>query len=331
MKIGVIGAGSWGLALAQSLCDNNHEVIAYAPERARVASINAHHVAPDIFPDHVLPETLVATDCLAQAVQGQDVLLFAVPTGALDSVLEQVGPYLTDEMILINAAKGFDRKNLLSPMEAMRAVLGARALPPVAVLGPSHAEEVIERRLTCICAVCEDVALAETVQRLFSGDYLRLYTCTDPVGAEVGAAVKNVIAIAAGMLDGLGIGGDNAKAALVSRGICEILRYGTVKGAQKDTFFGLTGVGDLIVTCFSHHSRNYRAGLAIGRAGGVAEFMENNRETVEGIFSCRVIAEEARRLGVDMPLVDAVYAVLFEGVAPEAAVRAVMLRPLKSE
>lgn len=331
MKIGVIGAGAWGLALAQALCDNGHDVIAYARESERVAAINARHIAPDIFGEHVLPTTLTASDCLQAAIEGRDALLLAVPTEALDCVLEQIKPYLTDGMLLINAAKGFDRRNLLSPMEAMEQILGKRPLPPVAVLGPSHAEEVIARRLTCICAVCEDESVAAQVQHLFSGEYLRLYTCTDTVGAQVGAAVKNVIALAAGMLDGLQLGGDNAKAALVSRGICEILRYGLHCGARRDTFFGLTGVGDLIVTCFSQHSRNYRAGLAIGRADSASAFLASNRETVEGIFSAKVIAEAARAAGIDMPLVEAVYDVLWGGVAPSVAVRTVMMRPLKSE
>ncbi len=319
------------MALAQALCDNGHDLIVYDTNAERVQELMRSHTAQAIFGEHRLPDSLVATTDFVSAVTGREAILLAVPTSALAIVLEQVKPYLHDDVLLINAAKGFDRKALRSPMEAMRAVLGERSLPYVSVLGPSHAEEVILRKLTCICAVCEKVEPAKRVQALFSNHYLRFYTCLDPIGAEAGAAVKNVIAIAAGLLDGLNIGGDNAKAALVSRGICEILRYGERLGAKKDTFFGLTGVGDLVVTCFSIHSRNYRAGLQIGRDDSVESFFQNNHETVEGVFSCRVIAQRAKEMGIDMPLVQAVYDVLFCGVTPSVAVRTVMMRPLKEE
>ncbi|MBO7293768.1 MAG: NAD(P)H-dependent glycerol-3-phosphate dehydrogenase, partial [Clostridia bacterium] len=199
----------------------------------------------------------------------------------------------------------------------------------VSLVGPSHAEEVVLRMLTSLAAVSDDVALAAEVQAAFSNDYLRDYVTDDVVGAEYGVAIKNVIALASGMLEGRGFG-DNAKAALITRGLAETVRYGALKGGRRETFFGLTGVGDLIVTCFSPHSRNYQAGLLVGRADS-AEALAGHTMTVEGIDSCREVAEDARRAGVEMPIVHAVFSVLFEGVAPSEAIRTLMRRPLREE
>ncbi|MBQ8911902.1 MAG: NAD(P)-dependent glycerol-3-phosphate dehydrogenase [Clostridia bacterium] len=331
MKTAVIGSGTWGLALSQVLCDNFHEVTVYSLDEGLARELNTEHRATPVFGDHLFPQRLYATTDLEEAVKGKEALVLSVPTSALDSVLSNIAPYLEEDTILINTAKGFDREALLLPYAAINKAFPNRAHSPVSLVGPSHAEEVVVRKLTGICAASDDKEAAKLVQALFSNTYLRVYTCPDPIGAEVGSAVKNVIAIAAGMSDGLGIGGDNTKAALVTRGICEIVRYGVYKGAEKETFFGLTGVGDLIVTCFSIHSRNYRAGLQIGKADSAEEFLKNNKETVEGIFSCKVIAEEAKRMGIEMPLVEAVYDVLFGGQAPSLAVHSVMLRPLKEE
>ncbi len=331
MKITVIGAGTWGLSLAQVLCDNRHEVTVYANRPAVAQDLRENHRASAVFADHVFPRELLVSEDFEKSVEGAHAVVLSVPTEALESVLTQLAPLLDENMILINTAKGFGRTHRRLPIETIAQYLPDYKRAPVALVGPSHAEEVVERLLTCICAVCEDTETAKEVQHLFSNDYLRVYAANDPLGAEVGAAVKNVIAIASGMCDGLGIGRDNAKAALVSRGLCEILRYGAVKGAKKDTFFGLTGLGDLIVTCFSVHSRNYCAGLEIGRANSAKEFLEQNQKTVEGIFSCRVIAEDAKELGVEMPLVQAVYDVLFCGVAPSDAVKQMMRRELKEE
>ncbi len=331
MKITVIGAGTWGLSLAQVLCDNGHEVTVYANRPAVAQDLRENHRASAVFATHTFPETLQVSEDLVKALEGARAVVLSVPTEALESVLTQISSCLTDDMILINTAKGFGRTHRRLPIETITQYLPDYHRAPVALVGPSHAEEVVERMLTCICAVCADAATAKEVQYLFSNDYLRVYAANDPLGSEVGAAVKNVIAIAAGMCDGLGIGRDNAKAALVSRGLCEILRYGMKKGAGKDTFFGLTGLGDLIVTCFSVHSRNYCAGLEIGKADSAKKFLEENQKTVEGIFSCRVIAEDAKELGVEMPLVQAVYDVLFCDAAPSEAVKQMMRRELKEE
>lgn len=331
MKITVIGGGTWGLALAQVLSDNHHDVTVYARNKETINSLNVNKTAPSVFGEHVFPDELFATDDLKKAVTGSDGIVLSVPTSSLDSILAEIEPYIDENTVIINTAKGFNRKGLTLPYKSIKLAYPERALEPVSLVGPSHAEEVVKRKLTCICSVSENKELAEKVQSWFSNSYLRVYTCSDPIGAEVGAAIKNVIALAAGMADGLGIGGDNAKAALATRGVCEILRFGLYKGARKETFFGLTGVGDLIVTCFSVHSRNYRAGLAMGKANSVGDFFETNKQTVEGVFSCKVVAEEAKRAGIEMPLVEAVYEVLFCGETPLSAVQNVMLRPLKEE
>jgi glycerol-3-phosphate dehydrogenase (NAD(P)+) len=331
MKITVIGAGTWGLSLAQVLCDNGQDVTVYANQPEVAKDLRENRRASKVFANHTFPETLAVSEDFDCAIKDAKAIVLSVPTEALESVLTQLRPHLTDDMILINTAKGFGRTHRRLPCETIAEYLPDYKGAPVALVGPSHAEEVVERMLTCICAVSADVQTAKTVQHLFSNDYLRVYAGNDPLGSEVGAAVKNVIAIAAGMCDGLGIGRDNAKAALVSRGLCEILRYGTKKGGKKDTFFGLTGLGDLIVTCFSVHSRNYCAGLQIGKADSAKQFLEENTKTVEGVFSCRVIAEDAKAIGVEMPLVQAVYDVLFSNQAPSEAVKQMMRRELKEE
>lgn len=331
MKIALIGGGTWGLALAQVLADNRHEVILYARKEETVKCLNETHKAPAVFKEHIFPDNLKATANLESAVKNADGIVLAVPTSSIYDVLVSIKPFLNNDTIVINTAKGFERSELSLPSAAISKIYGNSSHPPVSLIGPSHAEEVVQRKLTCICSVCTDKEIAETVQSWFSNSYLRVYTCTDPIGSEVGAAIKNVIALASGMADGLGIGGDNAKAALVTRGIQEILRFGEYKGGKKNTFFGLTGVGDLIVTCFSIHSRNYRAGLAIGMADDVGDFLNKNTATVEGIFSCMVVAEEAKQAGIEMPLVEAVYNVLFKNEKPSRTVRNVMLRPLKEE
>lgn len=330
-KITFLGAGSWGTALAQSLADKGFAPVMWDINTQTVAEINASHTNRAYFADLPLAETITATEDLSSAVTGADFVVLAVPSGAIRSVLTDALPYLGKETTIVNVAKGFDPQTHDRMSKTIYAVLTpARKNAVVNLIGPSHAEEVVQRMLTSVCAVSADTDAAARVQTLFSGDYLRLYLTTDEIGAEYGAAMKNVIALAAGMLDGRGYG-DNAKAALVTRGLNEMIHYGTAKGGKKDTFFGLTGVGDLIVTCFSPHSRNYQAGKAIGMADGAAAFLSANTKTVEGIAACKVVAEDARQNGVEMPIIEAVYSVLYEGVMPSVAIRTLMERPLKAE
>ena len=333
MKIAVYGSGSWGTALGQTLTDNGHQVTLYGVDREEIRDIRENHRNSRYFDDHILPENLLATEDIREATENAEALVLAVPSHFLRDALEKGRPYIGENTLVINAAKGFDWEKNCRLTDTVRDVLAGVIRRPVAsVIGPSHAEEVIRRMVTSICAVSTDEETARTVQRLFSGDYLRLYVNLDEVGAEYGAAVKNVIAIASGILVGRGYG-DNAKAALVTRGLLEMIRYGCSKGGNAATYTGLTGLGDLVVTCFSVHSRNYRAGLEIGKRDDAASFLRENRMTVEGINSCKVIYEDLKKAGTDMelPIVEALYRVLYEGKRPSDEIAALMMRPLKAE
>lgn len=330
MRIGVLGSGSWGTALSQVLCDNCHEVLLYGRNGNEVKDINENAKNSAYFGDLLLAEGIRATTELSTLAPFCDAYLLAVPSGAIASVLSLLTPYIKPHTVIINAAKGFDLDSGRRLSEFIRDTLaGVSYRGVVTLVGPSHAEEVIRRMLTSLDAVSLDASLAEEVQKLFSNSYMRVYVTTDEKGAEYGAAVKNVIALASGMLEGQGYG-DNAKAALITRGLAEIVRYGVGKGALQNTFFGLTGVGDLIVTCFSKHSRNYRAGLSIGKADS-AEALRDNKETVEGIQSARAVYHDSLKMGIEMPIVAGVYRVLFEGEKPSDEIERLMNRPLRAE
>lgn len=330
MKIGVIGSGSWGTALAQVLADNGHDVLLYGVNESEINDINQNHKNSCYFGDAEIAEVLHATLDVRDLADYTDAFLLAVPTKFFADAIEKIKPFLAQKTLIINVAKGFswDTDERLS-VYIRKKLEGCRYGGVVSLVGPSHAEEVILRKLTALCAVSCDQAAAETVQTLFSNRYIRVYTLNDEAGAEYGVAMKNVIAIASGILEGLGYG-DNAKAALITRGLREMVSYGVSKGGCAETFIGLTGIGDLIVTCFSPHSRNYRAGLAIGRQNS-ADALSESRETVEGVHSCLTIYRDAKALALEMPIVSAIYAVLYEKKEPSEALSAIMNRPLKKE
>lgn len=330
MKISVLGSGSWGCALAQILIRNGHEVVMWGIDETEVNDINQNHMNSRYFKDVQLDERLCATMDMSE-VRGSEALLLAVPSIAIEDVIQKAEKYCDDPFYVINVAKGFHPvthqrmsvviKNAVSP-EKLKDV--------VSLIGPSHAEEAVIGLMTCVNAVCENEESAKVIQEVFSNDYFRVYRNTDVVGAEIGVALKNVMAIASGVLTGLGQG-DNARAALMTRGLAEIARYGIAMGAKAETFLGLDGVGDLIVTCTSHHSRNFTAGLAIGQADSAVEFLQNNKKTVEGIRCAKVVYEEAKRQGISMPITDEVYRVLYEGKKPSEALYQLMNRELKAE
>lgn len=331
MKIAVLGTGTWGSGIAQLLTDNKNSVTMYGVDAAEVADIENNHRNSRYFKNHILPESIHATCDPSRALDGAKAVVITVPTKFIDDALMTCRPYIHPEMLIINASKGFDNKYDRRMSDTIRAILGDRLGQPIAsVIGPSHAEEVIERKLTSVCAVSLDHDVAVSVQKLFSNSYMRLYTLTDEVGAEYGVAMKNVIAIASGILVGRGYG-DNAKAALVTRGLLEMIRYGTAKGGEEKTFIGLTGMGDLVVTCFSELSRNYRAGLMIGRDNSTERFFRENSETVEGVYSCKVIYEDAVKYDFELPIVSGLYDVLYRGKKPSDAICEIMDRPLKPE
>jgi len=329
MKITVLGTGSWGTALAQVLADNGQEVLMWGISEEEVNDLNQNHHNSKYF-EAPVNENVKATMDLTDA-KDSDVLLAAVPTMALENVLTKVAGIVEKPVIVINVAKGFHPVSHKRLSEVIREIMPEEKLKAVvSLIGPSHAEEVIIRLMTAINAVSDDEEAARTVQELFSNEYFRVYRNDDVIGAEVGVALKNVIAIASGILEGIGQG-DNARAALMTRGLAEMTRFGTAMGGREETYLGLDGVGDLIVTCTSRHSRNFMAGYQIGCDGGAAKFFAENKKTVEGVFACKVVYEEAKKRGIEMPITEQIYAVLYEGKDPKEAARSLMARKLKPE
>lgn len=330
MKATVFGTGSWGTALAQVLADNDNEVVMYGIDDFEISDIN-NQKNTRYFGDLTLADGITATKDMELALEGAELLLVAIPTKFVASVLETAKKYVTEDLLVVNASKGFDPNTNNRMSDTLRRVIGDKIKSPiVSVIGPSHAEEVISRHLTSICAVSTDENAAKKVQEIFSNNYLRLYVNTDEIGAEYGSATKNIIALASGMLAGQGFG-DNAKAALVTRGLAEMTRYAVSKGGKPETLIGLTGVGDLVVTCFSEHSRNYQAGYFIGSRNGVEEFFRENTKTVEGIYSCKVVYEDLKNYDIEMPITTELYKILFENKSPREALTDIMSRPLKNE
>jgi glycerol-3-phosphate dehydrogenase (NAD(P)+) len=333
-KIAIIGCGSWGTALAQVLADNGVFVTMVGKDQTVIADIN-HHCAPTkYFPDHVaLPKTIAATDQLSAVLQDPaiEMVLLSVPSQAVREVLTSMVPFLNRKIILVNTAKGFDPLTNERLSETIRKVIPKKFIGGVAsLIGPSHAEEVILRQLTLVAAVSKNLPIAEKISQLFSNDYFRVYVQQDEVGSEIGAAMKNVIAIASGVVTGLKLG-DNARAALVTRGLTELMRLGKVLGGKLKTHTGLTGLGDLIVTCYSHHSRNYQAGVQIGKDDSAENFLATNEQTVEGVMFAKIAHQLAKIYRLKLPIIEAVYAVLYEKKRPSDLVKILMNRPLKVE
>ena len=303
MKAAVVGSGAWGTALAVRLCKNGHDVTMWTYEKDKIPEMLETHHNPRL-PAAVLPEALKISgdyDC----VRGCKLVVMATPSFPLRAVSRGVAPYIDGDAVVVG-------KNV------------------VALTGPSHAEEVCINLPTGLLAASTDQALAEFVQDAFMADTLRVYTSPDPVGAELGAALKNVIALCAGITDGLGFG-DNAKAMLMTRGLTETARLGVALGAKKETFAGLAGVGDLIVTCTSMHSRNRRAGILIGQGKDPQAAMKEVGAVVEGYYAAKSAYELGKAKGIDMPITDAAYKVLYEGADVREAVQALLSRQRKSE
>jgi glycerol-3-phosphate dehydrogenase (NAD(P)+) len=330
LKIVILGSGSWGSALAQVLCDNHNEVTIWGIEEAEVFDLNQYHQNRRYFPEAFLPDTIKATTDLSVA-KDADIVLLAVPSIALAEVCSRLNQVLEHPVLIINVAKGFHPVTHQRLSEVIANCIDPKLCAAiVSLLGPSHAEEVIQRLQTVICAVSEDLEAAKQVQYLFSNQYFRVYRNDDVIGSEICCALKNIIAIASGILSGIGLG-DNARAALITRGLAEIKRYGLPLGAREETFTGLTGIGDLVVTCMSPHSRNYEAGYLIGSHNSSRYFWQNNTKTVEGVHACKIVYEEALSKGIVMPITEQVYHVLYKDFLPMEAVVRLMTRDLKTE
>lgn len=330
MKTVVIGSGSWGTALAQVLADNQQPVQLVGVMQNEVDDINLNHRNSKFFPGVELNKDLQATTDYS-VLQDADIVLLAVPTQAIESVAAKAASFLEKKAIFINVAKGFNPKTDERMSEVIRRVVPAEKLKSVvSLIGPSHAEEVVIRQLTSIDAVSQSLEDATVVQELFSNHYLRIYTGDDEIGSELGVAIKNVMAIASGIIAGLGYQ-DNTRAALITRGLQEMIRFGTHFGGRYETFIGLTGVGDLIVTCSSENSRNFQAGKQIGQENDVKHFFETNTKTTEGIRTAKVVHDIAFKEHIEMPICEEVYQILFNGKEPKDCANDLMLRDLKKE
>ncbi|MGX7243579.1 NAD(P)H-dependent glycerol-3-phosphate dehydrogenase [Enterococcus quebecensis] len=330
-KVAVLGPGSWGTALAQVLAENGHEVRIWGHNEAQIDEINTYHTNQHYLPDLVIPESIQGKISLEECIVDADAILFVVPTKAIRMVAKEVTAKCTNKPLIIHASKGLEQGSHKRISEVLMEEIPADIRRGVAVLsGPSHAEEVAVHDITTITAASENLADAMYVQSLFMNDYFRIYTNDDVIGVETGAALKNIIALGAGAIHGLGFG-DDAKAAIMTRGLAEISRLGVAMGANPLTFIGLSGVGDLIVTCTSVHSRNWRAGNLLGKGHSLDEVLENMGMIVEGVSTTKAAYELSQQLNVDMPITEAIYKVLYEGKDVKQAAKEIMLRDGKTE
>ena len=330
-KIAVLGPGSWGTALAQVLDDNGHEVRIWGHNSEQVDEFNNKHTNSRYFKDITFSDSIKAYTNLYEAIEDVDGILFVVPTKATRSVAKQVAEVLDHKVQIMHASKGLEQGSHKRISKILEEEISENLRSSITVVsGPSHAEEVSVRDLTLITGASENASDAKYSQELFSNDYFRLYTNTDVVGVETAGALKNIIAVGAGALAGLGYG-DNAKAAIITRGLAEITRLGVSLGANPLTYIGLSGVGDLIVTGTSNHSRNWRAGYALGQGEKLSDIEANMGMIIEGVATTKAAYELSQDLGIDMPITETIYKVLYESQDPKEMIKDVMRREFKAE
>ncbi|MFF2752675.1 NAD(P)H-dependent glycerol-3-phosphate dehydrogenase [Psychrobacillus sp. NPDC058041] len=330
-KITVLGAGSWGTALAMVLANNNHDCLLWSHRENQAMEINLEHTNKKYLPNTILPNNLSATNDFEKAITHATTIIIAVPTKAIREVCQEMKDLLTEKKLLVHVSKGIEPNSLKRISEMIEEELPTNLVEAIVVLsGPSHAEEVVLHHPTTITAASENIKAAKKIQDLFMNNSFRVYTNDDVIGVEIGAALKNVIGLAAGIVDGLGYG-DNAKAALITRGLAEISRLGISLGAEAYTFSGLTGMGDLIATCTSVHSRNWKAGNLLGKGATLEAVLEEVGMVVEGVRTTKAAYQLAQKQNVDMPITEALHSVLFENVDPKEAVDNLMMRTKKHE
>ena len=327
-KIAIMGAGSWGTAIAITLNGKGHEIAVWDRLSEHVDNINKTRENAFSLPGIKIDEKIIFTDDMEQCLDLAEIVILAVASQGVRNTLEKIKPELMQNKIIVNVSKGIEIGTLKRMSEVVKEFFPDN--PFVALSGPSHAEEVSREMPTTLVAASEELELAEMIQDLFITDRLRVYTNTDVCGVEIGASLKNVIALGAGISDGLGYG-DNAKAALMTRGIVEIARLGEAMKADVNTFTGLTGIGDLIVTCTSMHSRNRRCGILIGEGMKMEDAVEKIGMVVEGIYTIKSAFELAKKYSVDMPIVDELYRVLYENHDVEKSVNNLMTRSKRHE
>ena len=327
-NVGIMGAGSWGTALALLLNKNGHQVTVWSvsEEEVKMLSEKREHVSK--LPGVKIPDDMVFTNDMESAVKGQDFLVLAVPSPFTRSTAHNMSPYVTEGQIIVDVAKGIEESTLMTLSQQIEEEIPQAE---VAVLsGPSHAEEVGRGLPTIVVIGARKKEIAKYLQEMFMNEVFRVYISPDMLGIEIGGSLKNVIALAAGIADGLGYG-DNTKAALITRGIAEIARLGVKMGGAIESFTGLTGIGDLIVTCASVHSRNRKAGYLMGQGKSMQEAMDEVQMVVEGVYSAKAAVKLGQKYGVSLPIIDKVSEVLFEGKDPREAVNELMLRDGRAE
>lgn len=329
-KISVIGSGGWGIALTILLHKNGHDLTIWSFDKKEAEELKKIRQNKTKLPNILLPEDVKVTDDLKEAVDDKDILILAVPSKAIRSVSKSLKNIIKDNQIVVNVAKGLEEDTLETMTDIIEEELKDKN-PKVAVLsGPSHAEEV-GRGIPTTCVVsAHNKELTLYLQNVFMNPSFRVYTSPDMLGVEIGGALKNVIALAAGIADGLNYG-DNTKAALITRGIKEIASLGVAMGGEQSTFYGLTGLGDLIVTCASMHSRNRRAGILLGQGKTLDEAIKEVNMVVEGVYSAKSALMAAKKYNVEIPIIEQVNAVLFENKNAAEAVNELMIRDKKLE
>ncbi len=332
MKVTVVGGGSWGSALARILGDNGHDVIIYDRTLDIVNEINLYHTNKTKLPVGMLPLNVSATNSLEEAFKDSKIIVTAIPTKVIRGVLKQMNEVLSHKCLFVNASKGLEPDTFLRVSEIVYQEINNEYIEDfVALTGPSHAEEVINQLLTTICAVSENKKAAKLVQSLFNNNkYFRVYTSYDLKGAELCGSLKNIYAIASGMLSGCGFG-DNARAGLISRALVEMRRFLLAFGANEETLYGLTGLGDLVVTTTSIHSRNFQAGVSLATGKNLEETISSMTMVVEGARTVVAAYQYARTNNIDTPIIDAVYDVLYNKKAVKIAINQLMKRSLKDE
>ncbi len=327
MKITVLGSGGWGTALAILLLDNGHDVALWSFDEKEAATLRETRENP-LLKGVVLPQELrIVTDF--STVSESEIVVMATPSFAIRSTARLVAPLLNENAVIVSVSKGIEKDTNLTLTEVIEDEIG-RKWPVVAISGPSHAEEVGRRVPTGVVSACENLEVAQRVQEAFMSSRFRVYTNTDIMGVELGAALKNVLALCCGISDGMGLG-DNTKALLMTRGMTEMARLGVAMGGRKETFAGLSGMGDLIVTCTSMHSRNRRCGILIGQGKGVQEAIQEVGATVEGYFAALSAHQLAKKMGVEMPICECAYAVLYEGKSVQTVLEQLMPRMKRHE
>lgn len=327
-KIGMIGAGSWGIALSVLLANNGHEVQVWSIIEEEIKMLNQYHEHKDKLPGVILSDKITFTNDLKEAVSEKDVLVLAVPSAFTRSTAASMKELVKEGQIIVNVAKGIEESTLMTLSQIIEEEIPQA---DVAVLsGPSHAEEVGRGIPTTIVVGAKSKKTAEYLQNIFMSEVFRVYISPDVLGIELGAALKNVVALAAGIADGLGYG-DNTKAALITRGMTEIARLGNAMGGKFETFYGLSGMGDLIVTCASMHSRNRRAGILIGQGKTMKEAMDEVKMVVEGVYSAKAAMGLAKKYQVEIPIIEEVNQILFDGKCAADALKDLMGRDKKLE